>query len=149
MPARQDYRIRQVAGRAEVSERTARRWRDTGDERWTRYLDIAQPPFQGREDADPAPILDPELDPFEKIANNNENGSWNEPKSFTKAEAVSALDELMCYVFRLSLMLGREPVIFDGIEDTDWKALDRSWRILERLAIKYNGGPLAHRIAKK
>lgn len=149
MPARGDYRIGVVAERANVSERTARRWRETRDERWNRYLENDRPPFQGLAVPEPTPAPEPELTPFEKIAESDENGKWIKPKTFTKKEAVSALDELMCYVFRFSWMLGREPVPFQGVEDADWKALDRSWRILERLAVKYNGGPLTHRDTKE
>ncbi|NDB95463.1 MAG: hypothetical protein EBZ78_04820 [Verrucomicrobia bacterium] len=38
MPARADRRIAAVATAAGVSERTARRWRDTGDERFARHV---------------------------------------------------------------------------------------------------------------
>jgi len=38
MPAKADRRIAAVATAAGVSERTARRWRDTGDERFARHV---------------------------------------------------------------------------------------------------------------
>ena len=37
MPAFGDSRLESVAKKANVSERTARRWRDSGDPRWDRY----------------------------------------------------------------------------------------------------------------
>ena len=146
MPARQDYRIRQVAGRAEVSERTARRWRDSGDERFNRYLENYQAPFQGLH---VPPIQEPELEPFAKIANSDQNGAWIEPKTFTRAEAIMALDEMMCYTERMVMLLAKDPVIFEGIVDADWMALHRCGKVMERLAIRFNGGSLAHRNTKE
>lgn len=142
MPARQDYRIRQVASRANVSERTARRWRDTGDERWNRYLENDSPPFQGLNVPGIPLEPEPELNGFDKVFEEGDDGLWKQPATFTREDAILALDWMRAYTFRLTHLLAKEPPTFEGPSPQDWGQLDKAGRIFKRLAMKYNGGPL-------
>jgi len=142
MPKRPDYRLKQVAHTAGVCERTARRWRDSRDERWDRYLAQAVPPFAGLGVPSITPEPEPEPDGFGKIFEEDEAGRWQQPATFTKEDAVLALDWMRAYTFRLTHLLAKEPTPFVGPGPRDWEELDRAGRTFERLAVKYNGGAL-------
>jgi len=143
MPARGDFRIRQVARNANVSLRTARRWRDGHDPRWERYLTNNGPSYFDTLTVPPIAIPTvPEMDGFDLINHNTDDGHFIPPKTFTKQNAVDALEHLRALTFRLACTLGADPAPFPGIKTKDYEGLCPCYQKFKKLAEHYNGGPL-------
>jgi hypothetical protein len=135
MPSMGDYRIRVVANNAEVSERTARRWRDTGDERWERYLAGFELPVVEHQQG-PAPA--DEENGWDKLTKSDAAGGWIQPDTFTPEDAVLAAEELQAMSCRLLMALCREPAYFQGSTKGDWAKLDGCMEAFGFLAGKFS-----------
>jgi len=149
MPLRGDYRLKQVAKRANISERTARRWRDSNDWRWKRYLNDSTEPFSGLTVPDitlppitPTPAAQAPLHGFEVIDADDGKGDMVETATFSKQQAVEALEHLRALTFRLADLLAKDPPMFEGIASRDFVSLDDCAVTMQKLAAKYGGKPL-------
>ena len=139
MPPWKDYRLEQVAKRAGVCERTARRWRDSNDERWHQHL-MSIDPIEGIIQENTHLNLQP-LTPIEygwdKIFASNPEGKWVEPASFDKEDAMDALTSFVYLLNRFGDVLAMFRYSFEGRTDEDSLVICDCSMMLKKILLKY------------
>lgn len=124
MPAYADYRLKKVADHCDVSERTARRWRDSNDWRWVRACEeFEKRDRMGSQQREEAERRERARETMEKdlIKYLWDDDFWQEPYDLIfppkRIDLGLIAEDLGQVIARLGMLLSLESKVFDLVEN--------------------------------